>query len=145
MSNNFVRGIILKLFRVLIISETTSTKWSWDHSKIRHTLWMMEQFWYKSNLKSHLGSGMYFNIWFETEIISGDWSFLRLNEETYTAFIELTRRNCGVDFLKAFGAGKVDVQVLGRFASNSCELAFWSICLNPSRCSWFRRIIFTCV
>ena len=40
--------------------------------------------------------------------------YLRLNEETYTAFIEFTRRNCGVNFIKAFGAGKVDVQILGR-------------------------------
>ena len=35
----------------------------------------------------------------------------RLNEETYTAFIEFTRRNCGEDFLKSFGAGQIDVQV----------------------------------
>ena len=35
----------------------------------------------------------------------------RLNEETYTGFIEFTRRNCGEDFLRAFGAGLIDVQV----------------------------------
>ena len=51
-------------------------------------------------------------------------NLFRLNEETYTAFIEFTRRNCGVDFVKAFGAGKIDLQVLGRFASNFCELVF---------------------
>ena len=35
----------------------------------------------------------------------------RLNEETYTGFIEFTRRNCGEEFLKSFGAGLIDVQV----------------------------------
>ena len=34
-----------------------------------------------------------------------------MNEETYTGFIEFTRRNCGEDFLKAFGAGLINVQV----------------------------------
>ena len=44
----------------------------------------------------------------ESQIISR----FRLNEETYTAFIEFTRNNCGANFVKAFGAGKIDVQVL---------------------------------
>ena len=39
------------------------------------------------------------------------WRF-RLNEETFTAFIEFTRRNCGAPFVKAFANGGIDVQVL---------------------------------
>ena len=35
-----------------------------------------------------------------------------MNEETFTAFIEFTRRNCGAPFVKAFANGGVDVQVL---------------------------------
>ena len=35
-----------------------------------------------------------------------------MNEETFTAFIEFTRRNCGAPFVKAFANGGIDVQVL---------------------------------
>ena len=35
----------------------------------------------------------------------------RLNDRTYTAFIEFNKQNCGADFVKAFGAGLVDTQV----------------------------------
>ena len=44
----------------------------------------------------------------ESQIVSR----FRLNEETYTGFIEFTRNNCGANFVKAFGAGQIDVQVL---------------------------------
>jgi len=44
----------------------------------------------------------------ESQVVSR----FRLNEETYTAFIEFTRKNCGNSFLKAFGAGQIDVQVM---------------------------------
>ena len=57
----------------------------------------------------------YVIIYWQTIILKTTADFFRLNEETYTAFVEFTRRNCGVDFLKAFGAGKIDVQILGRF------------------------------
>ena len=35
----------------------------------------------------------------------------RLNDRTYTGFIEFNKQNCGADFVKAFGAGLVDTQV----------------------------------
>ena len=35
-----------------------------------------------------------------------------MNEETFTAFIEFTRRNCGATFVKAFANGGIDVQIL---------------------------------
>ena len=47
---------------------------------------------------------------FELQIFIAN-ALIRLNEETYTGFIEFTRRNCGEDFLKSFGAGLIDVQV----------------------------------
>ena len=44
----------------------------------------------------------------ESQIISR----FRLNEETYTGFIEFTRNNCGANFVKAFAARQIDVQIL---------------------------------
>ena len=54
----------------------------------------------------------------ESQIISR----FRLNEETFTAFIEFTRVNCGVNFIKAFGAGQIDVQVMDIAGSEGFDL-----------------------
>ena len=51
----------------------------------------------------------------------------RLNEETYTGFIEFTRRNCGEDFLRAFGAGLIDVQVYDVAGSEGYGFTVWSV------------------
>ena len=50
----------------------------------------------------------------------------RLNEETYTGFIEFTRRNCGEEFLKSFGAGLIDVQVYDVAGSEGTRYYFWA-------------------
>ena len=45
-----------------------------------------------------------------------------MNEETFTAFIEFTRRNCGAPFVKAFANGGVDIQVLDVVESEGSEI-----------------------
>ena len=50
----------------------------------------------------------------ESQVVSR----FRLNEETYTGFIEFTRRNCGAKFVKDFATGMVDVKVLDVAGSN---------------------------